>query len=375
MIERTLKKEIERRLWSGKAIIIMGARQVGKTTLLHQLFDRRSDVLWLSGDEPDVQALFPDMTSTRLAHLIGSNKVVVIDEAQKISDIGIKLKLVTDNVPGVQLVATSSSSFELANKTSESLTGRKWEYKLFPLSFAEMAAEHGLLIERRLLPLRLVFGYYPDVVTHPGDEQETLAALVESYLYKDIFSADKIKKTDRLVKLMQTIAYQTGAEVSYNELSQLCGLDPKTVERYITIMEQAYIIFRLPSFSRNLRNELKHSRKIFFYDNGIRNAVIGNFAQIENRGDVGALFENFAVAERVKLLNNSRSLARSWFWRATNRRKIDYVEELNGMISAFEVKWNAKRRASLPKAFGNAYPDCRFRKITPDNIDEFLTNE
>ena len=374
MIERTLSENIKGRLGTGKAIVIMGARQVGKTTLLRHLFGGRTDVLWLSGDDPDVDALLSDMTSTRLAHLIGNNnRIVVIDEAQRISDIGIKMKLIIDNMPGIQLVATGSSSFELANKTNEPLTGRKWEYRLFPLSFAEMAAEHGVIAERRLIPHRLVFGYYPDVVTHPGDEREILTMLAESYLYKDIFAVDKIKKTDRLLRLMQAIAYQTGSEVSYNELSQLCGIDPKTVERYITMMEQAYIVFRLPSFSRNMRNELRHSRKIFFYDNGIRNAVIGNFAQIENRGDVGALFENFAVAERVKLLNNARSTARPAFWRTTSGQEIDYIEELDGVISAFEIKWNARRKASLPRSFGSAYPDSRFTKVTPDNVDAFLT--
>lgn len=374
MIERKLSENIKGRLGTGKAIVIMGARQVGKTTLLRHLFGGRTDVLWLSGDDPDVDALLSDMTSTRLAHLIGNNnRIVVIDEAQRISDIGIKMKLIIDNMPDIQLVATGSSSFELANKTNEPLTGRKWEYRLFPLSFAEMAAEHGVIAERRLIPHRLVFGYYPDVVTHPGDEREILSMLAKSYLYKDIFAVDKIKKTDRLLRLMQAIAYQTGSEVSYNELSQLCGIDPKTVERYITMMEQAYIVFRLPSFSRNMRNELRHSRKIFFYDNGIRNAVIGNFAQIENRGDVGALFENFAVAERVKLLNNARSTARPAFWRTTSGQEIDYIEEVDGVISAFEIKWNARRKASMPRSFGSAYPDSRFMKVTPDNVDAFLT--
>ena len=376
MIGRKLSEDIKGRLGKGKAIIVMGARQVGKTTLLHYLFDGRNDILWLSGDDPDVNALLSDMTSTRLAHLIGNNnKVIIIDEAQRISDIGIKMKLIIDNITNVQLVATGSSSFELANKTNEPLTGRKWEYRLFPLSFAEMAAEHGILSERRLIPHRLVFGYYPDVVTHPGDEREILSMLAESYLYKDIFAVDKIKKTHRLLRLMQAIAYQTGSEVSYNELSQLCGIDPKTVERYVTMMEQAYIVFRLPSFSRNMRNELKHSRKIFFYDNGIRNAVIGNFAQIENRGDVGSLFENFAIAERVKMLNNVRSTARPSFWRTTSGQEIDYIEEVDGTISAYEIKWNVHRKTSKPRSFSNAYPDSRFMKVTPDNIDTFLMGE
>ena len=350
----------------------MGARQVGKTTLLRSIFGDNKDVLWLSGDEADVRAIFDNVTSTRLAQYIGKCTTVIIDEAQRISDIGIKLKLITDHIPGVQLIATGSSSFELANKTNEPLTGRKWEFTLFPLSFGEMVGENGLLNEKRLLPHRLVFGYYPDVVTHPGDEKEILTTLSNSYLYKDIFSTDKIKKTDNIVKLLQAIAYQIGSEVSMNELAQLCSIDPKTVERYINMMEQAYIIFRLSSFSRNLRNELKHSRKIYFYDNGIRNAVIGNFSQIEARGDVGQLFENFVISERIKLQRYQHSYAHSWFWRTTSRQEIDYIEETDGTLAAYEIKWNPRRKTSVPQSFVTAYPKTTFQKITQDNIEDFL---
>ena len=372
MILRTISEEISKRLHSGKAIVILGARQVGKTTLLHSLFSGREDVLWLSGDEPDVRVLFENATSTRLSSYIGKMRIVVIDEAQRISAVGTKLKLITDYMPGIQLVATGSSSFELANETNEPLTGRKWEYELFPLSFAEMVAEHGLLEEKRMLPHRLVYGYYPDVVTHPGDEREVLATLAASYLYKDIFTADKIKKSDSIVKLLSALAYQVGSEVSSSELGQLCGIDPKTVERYITMLEQAYIIFRLPSFSRNMRNELKHSRKIYFYDNGIRNAVIGNYAHVEMRNDVGQLFENFAVAERIKQQRYAKTYSRPWFWRTTSRQEIDYLEDVDGKLSAYEIKWNAKRKVSPPLSFRNAYPDATFGKVTPDNIEEFL---
>lgn len=372
MIRRKIQDSITKRLNSGKAIIIMGARQVGKTTLLRQIFGDRNDVLWLSGDEQDVRTMFENITSTRLMQYIGNNNTVVIDEAQRIEDIGVKLKLITDNIPNVQLVATGSSSFELANKINEPLTGRKWEYEMFPLSFAEMVGEHGLLDEKRLLPHRLVYGYYPDVVTHPGEERDILSMLSESYLYKDIFSTDKIKKTDKIVKLLQAIAYQVGSEVSFNELAQLCSLDPKTVERYIIMMEQAYIVFRLGSYSRNLRNELKNSKKIYFYDNGIRNAVIGNFSQVEMRNDVGALFENFVISERLKQQRYARTFSRQWFWRTVSRQEIDYVEELDGRLQAYEIKWNPKRKASLPESFQKAYPDTPFLKITPENIEDFL---
>lgn len=373
MIRRSIENIIKSQLHDGRAIIVMGARQVGKTTLLSQLFaENGNEVLWMSGDEPDVRGAFENITSTRLRAIIGNHSVVAIDEAQRIEDIGIKLKLITDQMPEVQLLATGSSSFELANKINEPLTGRKWEYTLFPLSFTELVNDTSLLEEKRMVPHRMVFGSYPSVVTHPGREVAILRELTQSYLYKDILEFHRIHKPEKLTKLLQALAYQVGAEVSYNELSQLCGLDAKTVANYILILEQAYVIFRLGSYSRNLRNELKNSRKIYFYDNGIRNALIGNFAQVENRTDVGALFENYAIAERMKRKEYLMDYASSWFWRNTNKQEIDYVEEKDGKLQAYELKWNPKRKVSAPLSFRNGYPDADFTVINRDNIEDFL---
>lgn len=372
MITRSIEQRIRKQLFGGRAIVIMGARRVGKTTLFRQLLESEDNVLWMSGDEPDVRGLFENITSTRLKAIIGKARLVVIDEAQRITDIGIKLKLITDQMPEVQLLASGSSSFDLANKINEPLTGRKWEYKLFPLSFAELVGETNLLEEKRMIPHRMVYGSYPDVVTHQGDEIAILRELTQSYLYKDILEFDKIHKPDKLAKLLQALAYQIGSEVSFNELAQLCDLDAKTIANYVTILEQAYIIFRLGSFSRNLRNELKSSRKIFFYDNGIRNAIIGNFSQVENRDDVGALFENYVIAECVKRKEYTGDYANSWFWRNTNRQEIDYIEEKDGQLNAFELKWNPKRKCSAPLSFRNAYPNASFTVIHHDNIEELL---
>lgn len=372
MITRSIEQRIRKQLFGGRAIVIMGARRVGKTTLFRQLLESEDNVLWMSGDEPDVRGLFENITSTRLKAIIGNARLVVIDEAQRITDIGIKLKLITDQMPEVQLLASGSSSFDLANKISEPLTGRKWEYKLFPLSFAELVGETNLLEEKRMIPHRMVYGSYPDVVTHQGDEIAILRELTQSYLYKDILEFDKIHKPDKLAKLLQALAYQIGSEVSFNELAQLCDLDAKTIANYVTILEQAYIIFRLGSFSRNRRNELKSSRKIFFYDNGIRNAIIGNFSQVENRDDVGALFENYVIAECVKRKEYTGDYANSWFWRNTNRQEIDYIEEKDGQLNAFELKWNPKRKCSAPLSFRNAYPNASFTVIHHDNIEELL---
>ena len=350
----------------------MGPRLVGKTTLLKELFEGREDVMWLNGDELDVQALFEGVSATRLKAMFGRKKIIIIDEAQRIPNIGLRLKLVTDQIKDVQLIATGSSAFELATKTGEPLTGRKWEYKMYPLSFGEMVDEHGLLDEKRMIPHRLIFGYYPEVVMRPGEEREILRLLSDSYLYKDVLMSDQINKPDSLVKLLQALAFQVGSQVSYNELAQLCSLDSKTVEKYVILLEQSYVIFRLNSFSRNLRNELKTSKKIYFYDNGIRNALIANFNQIEGRADRGALWENFLISERKKFLEYNRLWGNSWFWRTKEQKEIDLVEERDGKITGYEFKWNPDQKVKIPRLFLDSYENSDFQVIHRNNCDSFL---
>ncbi|MCF6359350.1 MAG: ATP-binding protein [Cyclobacteriaceae bacterium] len=372
MIARVLEDTITKRLFKGKAIIIMGPRQVGKTTLIENLVKNREDVRWLYADEQDVQALFANPSSTQLKKEFGNAKLIIIDEAQRIKDIGIKLKLITDQVKEVQLLVTGSSAFEIANEINEPLTGRKWEYKLFPLSFEEMVNHHGLLTEKRLLTRRLIYGYYPDVVLANGNEKEVLNQLSDSYLYKDLLSWNQIKKSDKLVRLLQALAYQLGNQVSYNELSNLVGLDNETIESYIQLLEQAYIIFRLGTYRRNLRTELKRTRKIYFYDNGIRNALIANFQQADLRQDMGALWENFMVAERMKHNGYHQNWVNRYFWRTTAQQEVDYLEEGNGQLSAYEFKWNTHTKGRITKAFTNAYPQAHTQIITPENFEEFV---
>ncbi len=373
MINRELINSIVPLLGSNKAVIVTGARQVGKSTLLHAILDNRTDVMWLNGDDLDIQQLFAQMTSTRLRHLLEKHRILVIDEAQRIPDIGLRLKLITDQVEGVQVIATGSSSFELTNKVNEPLTGRKREFRMFPLTFSEMVNHTNLLEESRLIPHRMVFGYYPEVVNNPGSERIVLKELTDSYLYRDILSIDGIGKPDRLTRMLQALAYQVGSQVSYNEVGRMVGLDSKTVERYIDILEKSYVIFRLGSFSRNLRNELKFSRKIYFWDLGIRNALIGNLSQVENRTDTGALWENFCMAERMKRLSYQGSFALSWFWRTQQQKEIDYLEEEDGNIKAYEFKWsNLKSISRCPTSFTKAYPDATFNVITPHNVHEFI---
>ncbi len=372
MIERILEKQILAKINKKKAIILMGPRQVGKTTLLKSLFEKSTEIIWLNGDEPDIQSIFENISSKRLEAIIGNKKMIIIDEAQRIPEIGLKMKLITDQLINVQLIATGSSAFELSNKLNEPLTGRKWEFKMYPISFQEMVNHHGLLNEIRLLPHRLIYGFYPDVVNHPGNEKEILKQLSDSYLYKDLLMIDQIKKPSALVKLLQALALQIGSQVSYHELAQICGLDGKTIEKYMMLLEQSYIIFRLTSFSRSQRNELKKSRKVYFFDNGIRNSLIANFEQIENRTDIGALWENYLVSERVKYLAYQQKWVNNWYWRTTEQQEIDYVEEENGQLSAYEFKWNPKAKGSIPNSFKKTYPTATINIIHRENFEQFL---
>ena len=372
MIDRILKETIEKHLFKGKSIILMGSRQTGKTSLLEQLFPKNDDTIWLNGDDIATQTLMENMSATRLQQLLGGKRLLIIDEAQRIKDIGLRMKLVTDQIKDVQLVATGSSSFELANRLNEPLTGRKWEYRMYPISFAEMAEHHGLLNELTLIPHRMVYGYYPEVVTSAGNEIEVLRQLTDSYLYRDLFALDNVKKSDKLVLLLKALAYQIGSQISYSELASTVGIDAKTIEAYINVLEKAYIIFRLPSYSRNMRSELKHSKKIYFYDNGVRNALISGFAQIENRMDTGALWENFVVAERMKYNEYYSHWCNTYFWRTQEQKEIDYLEEYNGQLHAYEFKYNPKKQVAAPKSFIAAYPDAVYNVITPDNIEQFV---
>jgi predicted AAA+ superfamily ATPase len=367
-----LEKQIQQNLNQGKAIIILGARQVGKTTLLDILFKANNKCILLNGDELDIQKLFADISADRLKSIFGEKKIVIIDEAQRINDIGLRLKLITDQIKDVQLIATGSSSLELANKINEPLTGRKWEYKMFPFSFGEMVEYHGLLKEKRLLPQRLIYGYYPEVITNEGKEKKVLKEITDSYLYKDILVWENIKKPDKIILLLQALALQIGSQVSYNELGNICGIDSKTVEKYINLLEQTFIIFRLNSYSRNIRNELKNSRKIYFYDNGIRNALIANFSHIELRQDVGALWENFVISERLKFNSYNELWTNTYFWRTKEQKEIDYIEDSDGILSAFEIKWSPNAKYKRPKQFLETYENSIFKVIHKDNIEEFL---
>jgi len=370
-IHRNIETNIKKRFFKGKAIIIYGPRQSGKTTLVENLLKKyRKDVLYLNGDEADVRESLPKSTSTKLKNLALNKKFVFIDEAQRIEDVGIVIKLFTDQIKDKQVIATGSSAFELASGLRESLTGRKYEFTLFPFKYMELASNFGRLEETRQLEQRLIYGAYPEIVTNPADAEDHLKLLSGSYLYKDLFILEKINKPVILDKVVRALALQIGSEVNYNELGKTVEADKKTVERYIDLLEKAFVVFRLPAFSRNVRNEIKKGKKIYFFDCGIRNAVIGNFNKLHTRNDVGALWENYLVSERIKLIYGSQ--IKSFFWRTVQQQEIDYIEQLDDKLSAYEFKWSEAKKAKISKTFTNAYPETKNYIIAKKNYENFL---
>lgn len=325
----------------------------------------------LTGDDPENLAFLENSNLTALKARLAPYQYVFIDEAQRISGIGLICKRITDYVKHVKLIITGSSALELAGGTFESLTGRKREFQLHPISWGELSHFHGAVNARAELRTRLVYGMYPEVITSPGKETEILREITSSYLYKDILNFRGMRKPRLLEKLLQALAWQMGQEVSLNELAQLLEVDKATVDAYIDLLEKAFIVFRLKPLSRNLRNEIKKFNKVYFWDNGIRNMVISQMNTIEMRNDMGPLFENFIISERLKKLQYDRSNAKSWFWRTQTQQEIDYVEEANGKFIAVEIKWNPKAKVKFPAVFSENYKS-KTEIIHPDNFDLWL---
>ena len=347
MYSRYLREIIRKRIGSGKAIIVTGPRQVGKTTLIESILEKE-DYLLLNGDDPKTRTILTEPNTEEIRRILGNYKYVFFDEAQRIEGIGLTMKIITDRFKDVQLFASGSSSFDLTNKINEPLTGRKWEYQLFPISWEEYENHHGYIYSEQQLENRLLYGFYPDVLNNSGDEISILRNLVNSYLYRDILSYSDIRKPEILDKLVQALALQIGSEVNYSELAQIVNVDKNTISKYIDILQKGYVIFKLGSFSRNVRNEIKTNKKIYFYDNGIRNIVIGNFNPLGLRTDKGALWENFLISERIKQIEYKQSLARTYFWRTKQQQEVDFVEENSGKISGFEFKWTNRKNIKLP---------------------------
>ncbi len=373
MIGRKIEDLIKSRLFKGKTLLVFGPRQVGKTTLLNEIL-KTTDFqgIYLNADLPVVREGLSNAGFEQIGATIGTNKLVVIDEAQRIKNIGLTLKIMHDNFPDVQVLATGSSAFELANDINEPLTGRKIEFKMYPISWAELVENTGYLQALDQLENRMIYGMYPDVINNKGNEEEILTELNTSYLYKDLLSYSGIRKPQILEKLLKALALQLGKEVSLNELGRMLEIDKATVENYLDLLEKAFVIFRLQPFSRNLRNEITSSRKIYFYDNGIRNAIIQNYNGLNLRNDTGALWENFLISERMKKNQYERRIVSNYFWRTHAQQEIDYVEESNCQLEAFEFKWNPKAKTKFPLPFKNEYTPSKSEVIHRGNFNTFL---
>jgi predicted AAA+ superfamily ATPase len=372
MIYRTLSAALKKRFNKGKAIVLLGPRQVGKTTLLRECLDAK-EFLFLDGDDPEIRSLLLNAGKSKLQAILGKYEWVFIDEAQRITDVGLIAKIITDQFRDVQLVISGSSALEINQSTQEPLTGRKFEYHLFPISWEEFEDHVGYMEASAQFEERLIYGMYPDVINHRHDAREVLKQLTSSYLYKDVLSITSIKKPELLEKLLKALALQVGNEVSYNELSNLVEIDKTTVARYIDLLEKAFIVFRLNSFSRNQRNEIKHNRKIYFYDNGVRNMLINNLNTLDLRTDKGALWENFLIAERIKLQNYYQLHKANYFWRTVQKQEIDFIEEKDGKISAYEFKWNSKGKKKIPASFLREYR-AEGTVIDINNFRNFIRN-
>lgn len=378
-IERQLQAVIEQCMFHGKAIVLIGARQVGKSTLFKRILATREmqepneHILSLDCDDPQVRAMLEQANLAELRQLVAGNRIVMIDEAQRVSGIGLTLKMITDHFPDVQLLVTGSSSFLLQDKLNEPLTGRKFEYHLYPVSTQELYQDGGVMRVKQTLESRLIYGSYPDVINNAEDRRAVLMNLSGSYLYQDLLSMEGVRKPVLLEKLLVALALQVGSEVSYNELAQTVGTDSKTIEKYVDLLEKCYVVFRLSALNRNVRTELKKSKKIYFYDNGIRNALIQNLNPLALRQDTGALWENFFISERIKYNHYNGRYVNAYFWRTTQRQEIDYIEETDGAMTAFEMKWNPKKaHAALPASFLKSYPVKETAVITPDNYLDWV---
>lgn len=369
MYTRTLEHKIRARLNSGKAIVLVGARQVGKTTLIKGILEEQ-DFLFLDADDPTIRSLLSNPNTEQIRTILGDHRSVFVDEAQKIPGIGTTLKIITDQFNNVQLLVSGSSSFDLGNLLNEPLTGRKWEYEMFPITWEEYEDKLGFVKSEQQLENRLLYGFYPEVINNQGNEKEILKDLVNSYLYRDILAFSGIRRPEVLEKLIQALALQIGSEVNYNELSRTVGINKLTVQNYLELLEKGYIVFRLNSFSRNLRNEIRNSRKIFFYDNGIRNMVIGNFNSLELRTDKGALWENFLVSERMKQNKYKDTFARIYFWRTKHQHEIDFVEERDGKIYGYELKWKSTK-STFPLKFSGTY-NAETLLVNKSNFRDFV---
>jgi len=374
MIARDIQHKILEKWNLNKVILLTGARQVGKTTLLKHICEQKGDYLFINGDDPEMRSVLEDAGEQKLRSLIKNHKILFIDEAQRIKDIGIILKIIHDQISEVKLIVSGSSALDLNNELNEPLTGRKFHFNIYPLSWNELTNHFGYLKGKTTLEQQLIYGSYPEIIKQPTQAEALLKEITISYLYKCLLNHKGIRKPEALDKLLLALALQLGSEVNFNEVSNTIGLDRGTIEQYINLLEKTFVIFRVQPLSRNLRNEINKTRKIYFYDNGIRNAIISNFNDIRLRNDTGALWENYLISSRIKLLSNQNKSTRFYFWRTYQQQKIDWIEERGGEFYAYEFKYNPKK-VNFPKTFLNKYNPITHKVINNKNFDEFLSEK
>ncbi len=373
-----LQKQLEnlsRYVKSGKAVVIFGPRRTGKTTLLRKFLATYHDkYLFVTGDDINIREYLGSQSIEKLKSFIGSNKLIVIDEAQKISEIGLNIKLIIDHFPEVAVIATGSSAFGLSRNVGEPLTGRKYTLKQYPLAQLEIAQIENLAETHAHLEDRLIYGSYPEVVIEHGREERQvyLKEIVQSYLYKDILELEGLRYANKIVQLLQLLAFQIGKEVSYSELATQLGFSKNTVEKYLDLLEKNFVVYHLTGFSRNLRKELRKSHRYYFYDNGIRNAIINNFNGLNLRDDSGMMWKNYIIIERLKKQEYDGILSNNYFWRTYDQQEIDFIEDRGGKLFGYEMKWRTKQ-IKPPKSWLEAYPNSEYLVISPENYLSFIT--
>ena len=371
-VERILEKSLQHLLYKGKALVIVGARQVGKTTMLQNMKKNIGESLWINADENSLRERLTNPSIQSLQNIIGNYKIVIIDEIQRIQNAGLLLKLMVDNFKDVQFIATGSSALEISNTVFEPMTGRHFLFHLYPFSLAELYPNKSPFEVEQMLPFHLVFGNYPEISIKKDLAEIILKNLSQQYLFKDVLVWKDIRKPELLDKLLKLLAFQMCSEVSVNELANQLRVKSETVENYIDLLEKSFVIYRLKSYGTNPRKEVSKMSKIFFWDNGIRNAIIEDFTDLSIRNDQGLLFENFMVSERMKMNSWLRPSAKSFFWRNYNQNEVDYIEYDNKQLSAYEMKWNTIKKHKVTRAFTNMYPDAKARIVTPEEFVEFI---
>ncbi len=374
-IQRFIQSQIESRMVPGKVVVLLGPRQVGKTTLLRDILSKETTpYLFVSGEDRGTQVWLGSQSIETLRQNIGSHQLLVVDEAQHVPNVGLNLKLMVDHIPSLRILATGSSAFDISNQTGEPLVGRKWEFELYPISQLELSPTEAPFQTEELMSQRLIYGAYPEIITTFGlsDKRELLNNIVNGYLYKDLLMYEEIRKSKKIIEILSLLAFQIGSTVSVNEIGKAIGMNTRTVEKYLDLLEKVFVLKRLGGFSRNLRKEISKGSKYYFWDNGIRNAIINNFNELNLRNDTGALWENYLVIERLKKQQYTKIFSNNYFWRTYDQKEVDFVEERDGRLFGFEFKW-AKGKVTPPAIWLETYPEASFEAINPTNYLPFIS--